>query len=186
MLFKDTCGCLKQKLLVPSKAFYPALTDVASYSDFTSLTGWTRAYPATNFEYLFIKNQRLEVSKAGSSSSLSVIANREAIRLTNPQKTFTLNLTPCSNKAQLYEMPMTVQIEYQVKNYIRDFDYKSFDNTARSYLDVLLKISSTDPKSLLKDALQDLADEPSPDSIGTLNHHLASISNKYKTAIKPI
>jgi hypothetical protein len=185
-LSNDTCDCLKQKPLAPSKAVYPALIAAASYSDFTGLTGGTRAYPSINFEHLFIKNHQIEVSKVGSSSSLSIIANRERIRLTNREKAFTLNLTPCTNKAQLYELPMTVQIEQPAKNYIRNFDYTCFDHTARSYLDVLLKISSTDPETLLKDALQDLADEPSTDSTGTLNYHLASINNKYKTVIKPI
>lgn len=125
-----TCEYQREKRTV----FYPSLDAVVSYEDFQKVSGWTQDPILQNYKTLFYRDFQFSTSNTGGFYSMVLVALRHPLLFIHPQGTFGVNFTPCTNNLKMLEVPVTLNYEFQYKNYFDDLE-KPFDYTAAAYFD---------------------------------------------------
>lgn len=171
------CGCPKIEYVNPGSVFYNGLGSIIEPQSISDMSGWTLA--GEKFENLFTADQLFSGDESDFSSRLAILSNRKAIKLTPPDKTFTLNLTPCKNTHGNYLFPVSINFTHKIVHDIRDFDFTKFDYTALSYVHLLLQLSNKRPDEMIRIALT----EKSREGLKKMNSSIASINYEFKTAI---
>ncbi len=169
-----TCECFQ--VMEKQNALTPSLKTLVSYREFKEIIGWQCFGNEKSFNEIFFKNLQTTSSRDAAFYSLTAIAYKP-IRLVNPDKSFGINLTPCTDEKNIFELPVDINYTHGIKKYIPDFEYKEFDHTAKSYLNVFINIAEIEEKELLEKVLFDYTEVD-------LKDFFSKVNQEYKTQIK--
>jgi hypothetical protein len=168
-----TCECFQ--MMEKQNGFSPLLNTLLSYKDFKELIGWQFFGNENSYNRIFFKNLQNLTNRDAAVYSLTAIAYKP-IRVVNPNKSFGINLTPCTDEKNIFELPITINYVHSIKKYIPDFEYKDFNHTAKSYLNVLINIAEIEEEELLGKVLFDYSEID-------LKDFITKINQEYKTQI---
>jgi hypothetical protein len=173
------CGCPKLEYVNPGYRYYNALKGYLSYKTFADMSNWIMAGREESFNYLFTLGNQVSESR----SDISILSPRGPIRMTHPDKTFTINLTPCKNINGIYQLPLALFFKHPVMDEVRDFDFTKFDHTALAYVNLLLKLADKRPDQMIRLVLKQQAEQGN--GLAEINLSITAINREYQTGIPP-
>lgn len=169
-----TCECFQ--VMEKQNGFTPSINTLVTYKEFKKIIGWQCFGNEKSYDGIFFKNLQTSSGSDASFYSLNAIAYKP-IRLVNPDNSFGINLTPCTDEKNIFELPVTVNYTHGIKKYIPDFEYNEFDHTAKSYLNVFMNIAGIEEEELLGKVLFDY-------TVVDLGEFISRINQQYKMQIK--
>ncbi len=169
-----TCTCTKPQI---KAEFYPGrIKDMLSYKDFVSATGWQSLGSDSLYTDLFYYNFSSTVNYDDVAYSFTLVAF-EPVRLLYPDRNFGLNFTPCQSNDVSLDLPMYIGFNKPMWNYRPDFDYKTFDHSARSWFEILGEVAQMPDSEILLRLLKYRSETE-------LRKIIAAVNKKYRISIK--
>lgn len=108
----QNCTCAR-KHEARTTVFFPSMESLLSYDQFRQLTLWRSTAPEYSFRSLFYRNFQFSTGHQSGFYSLIAIGFRKPITFEHPNRSFAINLTPCTHNLHRYEVPLTVFIEHR-------------------------------------------------------------------------
>jgi hypothetical protein len=171
------CGCPKLESVNSGYRYYNTLKDYLSYKTFADMSNWILAGQEESFDYLFTSGGQISDYR----SDFSILSPRRPIRMVSPDKTFTINFTPCKNSNGIYQLPLVLYFKHHIMDEVRDFDFTKFDHTALAYVSLLLKLADKRPDQMIRLALKEQSEHLN--GMAEMNRSITAINEAYQTGI---
>jgi len=178
------CSCV-DNLVLPKKGtvLYQPITALTNYGELTQAMGWSFVEKEKTFKLLYFRNFRGDVDASSAQNFLmTIVAIHTLVKITHPDNTYTINVTPCKNDLHTFELPFSISRSYDILKYDRDFSYKDFDHTAQAYMHVLFLRWGLQPDVVLKGLLAEMIDLDGPKLLG-FKSFIQTSNKKYHITI---
>ncbi|MEM6721736.1 MAG: hypothetical protein AAF611_20580 [Bacteroidota bacterium] len=120
--------------------YYPKLSSVVSTDDIPDILGFIKDGIVYLFDKIHYKDLQYNKSPRGDAAfySLSIVSQRLDIEL--PSTGIYLVLNPDADDATISAFPITVEYEWQILAYLRDFNLDNFSFAPQEFFEIALRV----------------------------------------------
>ena len=134
----------------PTK-YYPSLSSVVTLDDFPEYLGFIKEGIQSIFDKIYIKDFQPHISPRGESGfyGLSIVSKtRLQFQIPGTELAFILN--PDSTDTSISSFPVTVEYQWLILAYLRNFDLDNFSFSARDFYELGLDILNVSEEEVLQ------------------------------------
>lgn len=165
-----------------STVFYPSIVEVLPVSALPNELGFVKAGVTTLLSKIFYKNLQYAVNDRGDTAFYSLsIVSRGRIDIEIPGTGLVLILNPSHDESDvnaISEFPVTVNYEWPILGYLRNFDLSSFSFAPGDLFDLALAILDVTEAQLLDRALNIFITGATP-----INTFVDDVNSQFGTTI---
>lgn len=144
------CVCIGDDI---EAKFSNLLKDFISFDEFNNVLGWELENGKELYEFIFYRDLIGGDNRIVSNYELKAVSY-DKIRLKHPSKYYTIDLLPCTKDKIFYLLPLEVSYRHDIKTYLPEFDFTSFDYSPESYYRILKARARIDDMKFLKIAIE--------------------------------
>ncbi|WP_158837816.1 hypothetical protein [Polaribacter sp. L3A8] len=166
--------------------YYPKLSSVVSTEDIPDILGFIKDGIDSLFENIHYKDLQYNKSPRGDAAfySLSIVSKRLDIEL--PGTGIYLVLNPDADATNISAFPITVEYEWKILAYLRDFNLANFSFAPQEFFEIALRVLNISEEQAIANFINTFT-EPVNDSITSLEQFVTDINdaNSYVNLLTP-
>lgn len=159
------------------RRYYPSLSSVVSPEDFPDILGFVKDGILNLFEKIHYKDLQYNKSPRGDAAfySLSIVSpNRIDIEIPGTGIYLVLNPDLAGGDSTISSFPITVEYEWQVLAYLREFSLGNFSFQPQEIFEIALRVLNINEEQALAQFINTFT-VPINDSVGTLEQFKADV-----------
>lgn len=158
--------------------YYPSLSSVVTLEDFPEYLGFIKEGIQSIFDKIYIKDFQAHISPRGESGfyGLSIVSKRR-LQFQIPGTELYLVLNPDSTDTTISSFPVTVEYQWLVLAYLRNFDLNNFSFSARDFYELGLDVLNVSEEQVLQLIINKFVTPANP-SLSSLQQFVNDINAK--------
>ncbi|WP_298515762.1 hypothetical protein [uncultured Kordia sp.] len=160
---------------VVAHRYYPKLSSVVNTDDIPDILGFIKDGIVYLFDKIHYKDLQYNKSPRGDAAfySLSIVSQRLDIEL--PSTGIYLVLNPDADDATISAFPITVEYEWQVLAYLRDFNLDNFSFSPQEFFEIALRVLNISEEQAIANFINTFT-EPIDDTTTNLEQFVNDIN----------
>ena len=160
---------------VVAHRYYPKLSSVVNTDDIPDILGFIKDGIVYLFDKIHYKDLQYNKSPRGDAAfySLSIVSQRLDIEL--PSTGIYLVLNPDADDATISAFPITVEYEWQILAYLRDFNLDNFSFSPQEFFEIALRVLNISEEQAIANFINTFT-EPIDDTTTNLEQFVNDIN----------